>query len=109
MKSRTLLAPVLLAFGMILGAPALGDDPSTNVAATDAPIIDVAIVNAPSDGMTLCVSLDNTAVPLPCVISADDATLACVTLKPGDNFIPVPYVAPEILAVCAFPENPGVN
>src|SRR5262245_18113278 len=109
MKSRTLLAPVLTAFGLILGAPALGDDPTANDGTTAAPIVDVAVVGAPSDWMTLCLSLNNGTAPLPCEISAENSTLAGVTLYPGDNYVAVPVVDPVVIGVTSMPENPGSN
>jgi|SRR5215831_11337531 len=110
MKSRTLLAPVLTAFGLVLGAPALGDATNASDSTTAAPAIDVAIVDAPTNYMTLCVTLNSSDVPLPCVIRDDHSTLASVTLLPGDNFVLVPPVDPTIIGVTATsPDNPGIN
>jgi hypothetical protein len=109
MKSRTLLAPVLMGFGFVLGVPALGDDVSSDTGATTIASIDVVVVDAPANEMTLCLTLDTIEAPLPCVINADDSTLACVTLKPGDNYVVVPVVEPDAVGVTVMPYNPGIN
>ena len=85
MSCKTLLAPLLMAFGFVLGAPALGDDVSSDSGAATGVWIDAIVVGAPSNDMTLCLRLNSGCANLPCVISADGATLACVTLAPGDS------------------------
>jgi len=108
MSCKTLLAPLLMAFGFVLGAPALGDDVSSDSGAATGVWIDAIVVGAPSNDMTLCLRLNSGCANLPCVISADGATLACVTLAPGDNYFLVPTPEPDAV-VTVMPDNDGLN
>jgi len=109
MKSKTLLAPVLMAFGFILGVPALGDDASSDSGATTVATIDAIVVDVPANEMTLCVTLDAIEAAVPCAISADASTLAVVTLGPGVNYVVVPPVALEAVGVTVMSDNDGIN
>jgi hypothetical protein len=109
MKSKSLLAPVLMAFGFIVGVPALGDDVSSDSGSVTDAVIAVTVVDIPSDEMTVCVTLPTVDQPIPCTISADGSTLASVTLESGDNYVLVPVVDPDVIGVTTMPSNDGVN
>ena len=110
MTSKTLLAPLLLAFGFVLGVPALGDDVSSESGSTTDVWIDAIVVDAPSNEATLCVTLNTDDAAVPCVISANGSTLACVTLEPGDNYVLVPAsFESDAVGVTVMPDNSGIN
>lgn len=124
MLSRNQSVLSLVAFGLLAGAAALGDDPvvPTVFVATD-PIVDAFVVDdpashVPGDPWTMCVTVDDTGavVPsdLPCVVfpgmvSSDPSVVAATTLVPGANYLLVPDVGSDVLAVSSMPDNPGVN
>src|SRR6185295_9120713 len=89
MRSNRFLAPALAALGVILGVPALADDPSAMCAVVDG-AIDVSVVDVAGGQLFLCVDAGPAAAGLPCVFRDGDFKLACVTLDPGPNFIVLP-------------------
>jgi hypothetical protein len=113
-KSRTVLS--LVAFGLVASAAAVGDGPVFPPViapdCVDAFLVDDPASHVPGDPWTMCVDLGAGGfVPpvVPCVVAANADPLAVVNLVPGPNYVLVPDVGPDVLAVAIQPGNPGVN
>jgi hypothetical protein len=109
MRTNRFLATALTAFGVILGVPALADDPSSSTAATNDESLDVYVVDATPTEFLLCVEADAAAAGLPCAVRTDTSTVALVTLDEGLNYIVVPGTEPVVVQAFTDPDTPGIN